>query len=343
MSSQYPSGAWGGLAPSAAGTAGPRPSAAGFSLDEAWLRVAGQRGTVALRPMTAVELLDAAFASIRTSPAAMLGTAGVLAAVHALALSTPLWWARLSDAAPDRSEPGFGEELLALTIWIGTWAVAAVAVCVLLAPLALAAALGRDGAGAWRGASPRRWLSFVGVTLLLPLVSLVGLLPVAAGAALLAAGADVAGGLLVGLGAAAWVLGWQPLVLRRWSLAPVAVGAEGRGAWAALRRSWHLTRGGSWRVLGAQVAAWVVSLVAFPVLTGPTGIVAELITGEGDSAARTVTAEALLVVGDVAAGSVLLAFLACVTALVHLDVRIRREGLAVRLLHDLWRGRAEHP
>lgn len=118
----------------------------------------------------------------------------------------------------------------------------------------------------------------------------------------------------------------------------------------AIRRSWQLTRGGFWRVLGTSLLVWVSVAVAAGVVAGPVQLLLDLLAallypngGSADEAAL-VRAGTLLVVGAVSTltGAVGMTLQLTTGALLYLDARMRREGLDLGLARYLeFRARRE--
>ncbi|MFN8077213.1 MAG: hypothetical protein U0Q15_17580 [Kineosporiaceae bacterium] len=317
----------------------------GLALDEAWLRVAGQRGTVPLRPLSMTDLLDGAFATIRSRPALMMGTSLAVAALGRLVAALPGLWAA-ATRSPDEPPPDSGATSAALA-----WSLEAllllllvVLVAVLLTPAVTEAALGRRTAATqWRRHWRARWRRVVALVLVAAASFALGLLPAWTGGVLRAGGADLAGAVLVWVGVIGWVLVWLPLLASRLTPAAAVLLGEDLPARAAVSRAWRLTRGHAWRTLGTSLIAWVSAALAALVMTLPTELVASLIADPEDPQAgfgAVLLADAVSAAGDLAVAAAVLPFLACVIGLIHLDLRMRSEGLAVRLLHDLSRAAA---
>ncbi|MGO1582051.1 MAG: glycerophosphoryl diester phosphodiesterase membrane domain-containing protein, partial [Actinomycetaceae bacterium] len=114
-------------------------------------------------------------------------------------------------------------------------------------------------------------------------------------------------------------------VLARLSLAYPAVVLEKAGPGTALSRSWSLTKGSTWRVVGIYVLAFLIAGVIVAVVGVPVALVGQLL---GLSPALMVIAVTLL---DVLVSLVTTPFTAGVISLVYIDQRMRREGLDVQL------------
>jgi possible integral membrane protein len=97
-----------------------------------------------------------------------------------------------------------------------------------------------------------------------------------------------------------------------------------------MRRSWQLTKGSFWRVVG-------ILLIAALITSALTGIVSTILGAAGGLAAAQENADAYaaIMAGTNFLNSVLqaaiLPFSAAVTALTYIDLRMRKEGLDVEL------------
>lgn len=203
------------------------------------------------------------------------------------------WGALAADASPAEIEQALAD------LFPVMWAVGVAAlvsgvlspvVSGIAAPLVAQAATTRTGTDA--GAFHRltgRWIGLIGASVLM-------ILAVAAGTLLL-----VVPGVIVGVGLA--VIG------------PVAA-MEGATPTEALRRSWKLTLGFKWRVFGIELLCGLFVAIAAMIVTA----LVELISGP-------MTYTSSLVV-SVIVGAFTGAWMACVTALIYVDLRIRKEGLA---------------
>ena len=149
-----------------------------------------------------------------------------------------------------------------------------------------------------------------------------------------AAGAgDLAAVLLLAGGAGGLLL--AVLAGLRWSLAAPVLVLERAGVTTAMRRSWRLVNGSAWRVLGILLLAAIITYIGQVIIAVPTGVLAGL-PAQGQSSpygSLPVTFAQLLIsgIGTIAGGAVFYPFNAAVTALLYIDLRMRREGLDVRL------------
>ncbi|WP_415840795.1 glycerophosphoryl diester phosphodiesterase membrane domain-containing protein, partial [Nocardiopsis rhodophaea] len=134
---------------------------------------------------------------------------------------------------------------------------------------------------------------------------------------------------LVGLAAVAALAVW---VWVRTSLAmPVAV-LERLGPGQSLARSWRLTRGSWWRVFGILLLSALVAALVSGILSTPFSLVGMVAAITAPGAAWVyVVGGTTSFVGTVIAGALTVPFVVGVTTLLYVDLRMRREGLDLRL------------
>ena len=149
-------------------------------------------------------------------------------------------------------------------------------------------------------------------------------------------------GLGVGIGLTLLgLLGWAVVGLWfwvRWGLAAPALLLEHLAVGAALRRSVALVKGSFWRVLGILLLTVVVVYFVMLAVGTPFSLLGNLVIGldsqgSGDlpSAGVFFAQQAVASLGSVLGSVLALPFLASVTALIYIDLRMRREGLDVEL------------
>ncbi|MCQ1999278.1 glycerophosphoryl diester phosphodiesterase membrane domain-containing protein [Arthrobacter zhaoxinii] len=128
------------------------------------------------------------------------------------------------------------------------------------------------------------------------------------------------------IAAAAWVS-------VKLSLAPAALVLEGIGVFPAVRRSWQLTKGNWWRTFGILALTSLTVNVLSQILSVPLtfGISALTVV---DNVAVTVLSVVLLFVVSLLVAALTCAFQSAVTALLYIDLRIRREGFDLALMKD---------
>jgi len=314
---------------------------------------------VPLRPLLFGEVLDGAFQTVRRNPAAMLGSSllgqclSLLLAATLIAGSIGLL-ARLEQL--DRGQLDSDAELSAL---LGpVLGLAAGGMGVTLLSLVLLSILGgvmavpvsRSSLNRKTGFKQmwvlvrHRLLALTGLSFVLLLVPAVplGLLFVVAVAIL--AGTGPAGFLVVfpiGLGAVA-VIVWLSIKLL---VAPAAVAVEELGVIESLRRSWSLTTASWWRIFGIVLVASLIVGVIGQVLQIPislaVGGISSVVTPHAGIEQQTSTSTLLTVISMVVSGligALGFAFQSAVSALVYLDLRMRRDGLDVELLRMMESG-----
>ncbi|WP_436736682.1 hypothetical protein [Streptomyces sp. BBFR102] len=336
-----------------------------------WPPPAPKPGVVPLRPLQAGDLFGGVFATMRRYPGALFGVVAVVYGAYLVVAAGVLyggWYAqrnaidRLFGTSADGAPPT--SELTSVLVtsglaWLAVMALALVAnaaVAVACTTVTREAVLGRPARFGQVLRATRRFPTVVGIQLLSGLtvmipIALLFLFMVLATVALLGRG-DVGPWLtllpLLFLGAAVvsvWL--WVRLALAT----PAAV-FEGQGPVAAIRRSTRLVRDDWWRTFGLLLLAGLMAMgvsMAAQIVTGAfQGPVAPLDidpeTGRfGSAEARAVftdilTASAIgFVVGSVVqVAAMILTHLTA--ALVYVDLRIRKEGLADALIAGLGQG-----
>lgn len=316
-------------------------------------------GIVPLRPLSLGEILDGAFQAIRTNPRTMIGVSAIVVAVATLLTTLPSA-ALLTDlGGGSLFEPGAAptaEDFASLVL--GTiraslpgYVVLLVATAVLGALLTISvsnAVLGvrTGGAALWRRVRPRLG-AVLGLSVLLTLLSLgvAGVL-VGPGIAILRYGDPLTGALVLLAGAVPAVLVSLALTAKLGLAAPSLL-LEDRSPASAIARSWQLTRGSFWRVLGILLLASIIQGIGAAVVSAPFGLVAGLVTGAAgdpsnpyDSFWGNVVQLLISGLGQTIGSAVFYPFSAAVTTLLYLDVRMRREGLDVELVRHVEGGPA---
>ncbi|WP_106213197.1 hypothetical protein [Kineococcus rhizosphaerae] len=306
-------------------------------------------GIVPLRPLGLGEIWDGAFRGFRQNPKVMVGlSAVVVTATSLVSLVASVFFTRDVVGLANSLEAGTGSvddvfstlqssaPLLVLSALLQ-----AIAVLVLNGMLIVSvseAVLGRRiGFGDLWARCRARVLPLVGLSVLITLVSaLVWVVLLAPGVLVLVfAGSDVGTGvgvLVTLLGALAALAGWAWFWVKS-SMASPAMLLEGLGIRASLARSFRLTRRSFWRLFGIQLLTLVVVQFAVGAVSVPFGVVGGVLgatLGAGGTGA-IVAQNAVQTVGQMAGSIVAYPFLASVTALLYVDLRMRREGLDVEL------------
>ncbi len=311
-------------------------------------------GIVPLRPLGVGEILDGAFQAVRSNPRTMIGvSAAVVAAVTLLSIVPQAFLLQGLGIDPDLSP---GAELTAreqLDILSGaveaqllpgilTFLAVTVLTALLIVPVS-AAVLGRrtEPGEMWQRARSRL-LPAIGLALLTGLAVGVGVVAVLSpGIAALVAGSPELGVVLLLVGAVAAVV-VALLLTVRWALAAPALVLEKAPVLTALRRSWRLTRGSFWRVLGILLLTGIIVSIGQAVISVPFGALSALPgAGQDDPSGDLGTVFARLLIngiGTIVAGAIFYPFNAAASALLYIDLRMRREGLDVRLAQTVAQG-----
>ena len=304
-------------------------------------------GIIPLRPITLGEILDGAFQAIRANPRTMLGFSAVVLVVTTLLalIPTALFTQQLTDQLT-RASTGQAVNLNDVTAGL-TGAVEAIipatllqwlATTVLNAILVLAvseAVLGRQiGPGAlWARVRGRIWAVLgLGLLIGLALTGVILVLTLLAVVLVLAAG-PTAGGLITLLLLFPLALGLCLFAGFRWSLAGPALLLENQKVTMAMRRSWRLVRGSWWRVFGILLLAAIIVSVGRGIVVAPFQLMAQIPTAAAGGGIGGIVAGLLVQdIGTIIAGTIFYPFSAAVSALLYIDLRMRREGLDVELM-----------
>jgi len=304
-------------------------------------------GIIPLRPITLGEILDGAFQAIRANPRTMLGFSAVVLVVTTLLalLPTALFTQRLTDqlARSSSSEPvnisdltagvtGAVEAIIPATLlqWLATTVLNAILV------LAVSeAVLGRRiGPGAlWARVRGRIWAVLgLGLLIAAALLGVVLVLTVLAVGIVLAAG-PTAGGLITLLVLLPVGFGVCLYAAFRWSLAGPALLLENQKVTMAMRRSWRLVQGSWWRVFGILFLAAIIVSVGRGIVVAPFQLLAAIPSAAAGGGLGGIVGSLLVQdIGTIISGTIFYPFSAAVSALLYIDLRMRREGLDVELM-----------
>lgn len=116
-------------------------------------------------------------------------------------------------------------------------------------------------------------------------------------------------------------------LLVRFHVALIVVVVEGERGTQALRRSWRLVTGHSWRVLGIVVLVELITTVAALILAAPF-VISEVVTAPG----FVPETSALTVIGGMLASVLVAPLGSLATVLLYFDLRVRTEGFNLELL-----------
>jgi hypothetical protein len=309
-------------------------------------------GIVPLRPLSLGEIYDGAFQALRTNPRTMLGVTAVVVTLltvvdslirltttrglQDLPFLSPTGEVELGPGAFDDVAADVGTALGGL---LASVVLQSLAIAVVTGLLTLSVSQGVLGRRLpldelW-GRTRRRVPALVGLSLVV-LAAIVAAVVAAVlpGLALTAAAGPVGAVLLV-VGVPAAIVAAAYLYTRL-SLATPALMLEEATVRTALRRSWLLVRGSSWRVFGILLLTGIITMLTVLVVTAPFGVVSTVLSlnaPDDPLAALSLTWPQLLVtgIGTIVASTIVYPFTASVTALLYVDLRMRREGLDVQL------------
>jgi hypothetical protein len=141
------------------------------------------------------------------------------------------------------------------------------------------------------------------------------------GVGLVVAAATAVGLLLAGVGAI--------FVFVVTALAGPVVVLENAGVRQALRRSWYLTIGDFWRVLGVRALTMGVSFLMAFVLSVPFEVLKVVFGGSGFTGPAPLGSLLVTAVGAILGGAITSSFASCVDGLLYVDRRMRAEGLDI--------------
>jgi len=181
----------------------------------------------------------------------------------------------------------------------------------------------------WQHARPQLWRLLVVTVLVSILVGLVGALWV--GGMVWAAVANQYAVLaIVAVVGGIGTLGWTGWMTVRTLLATPALMLEQLHVLESVRRSFRLTRGSFWRLLGIYLLTSILVGVVAQVVSVPITIVSSLllVTMSGEAAVLAITTA----LSSIVAALITTPFSAAVVALLYIDTRMRREGLDVQLV-----------
>jgi hypothetical protein len=311
-------------------------------------------GLIPLRPLDLGTLLGAAFRVLRRNPRPTFGVSllvqGVVTIVTLLLVGSVTIGSilRVQGAAPqDQSAIAAGTAAFAilsallslfLSLVAGAWLQGILVIEVARATLGEKLTL----RGLWRYAKGRIW-------------ALVGWSGIIAAAMVVAFGIVVGiivalvatlGSVGVLLGVLVGVLGGLGLVvLGVWlgtkvALVPSAIVIERLPVRGAIARSWSLTAGYFWKVFGIQLLVWLILSVASNIAVTPFsllgGILLAFIDPNGTNSGFFVAASIGIYVFQLLVTLVVSAIVAVIstatTALIYLDLRMRKEGLELELV-----------
>ena len=311
-------------------------------------------GIIPLRPLLFGEILDGSFQTIRRNAKAMLGASllaqslaavltAVLAAISANSEgSLATWMEGLNRQELASVGLGFAGGILLFSVL--TLFISAVLQGAMVVPVARSVLNRPTGfRQMWTLARPRAGALLRLAGLLLVAWVLAVLLFAALSVLLVSAVGGV--GVLVLIPAGLACLALTIWIYIKLMVAPAAVVIEELGALDGVRRSWELTRGNWWRILGITLVVGIMVRVVAQVVMIPVSLLSAFYSGvvsphggpEQALAAAVVVGVATVIVSALV-GAVGYAFQTSVMALLYLDLRMRKDGLDIALLRLLESG-----
>lgn len=312
---------------------------------------APRAGIVPLHPLTFGTVLGRSFVALRTNPRVLLGFAlgmqmvtylVLLVAVGGIAFASFSRLATVPVSSPDYPDLFAGATAItaisSLVLGVAGSALTVIVQGVVVAEVAHGVVAEKLTVGAlWRRMRPAFWRLF-GYTLLSSGAVLAAVLILGAAAfalGLLALPAGIVAAVLFALAAIPLAF-W--LTTRLFLVTPVLV-LEGSGVFAAIARSWRLTRGRFWRTL----ATWFVIQAGFSIITQIVVVPLNLFSGmfvgvlsptgdpEVTAIIGTLGVGVLVQVVSLLVQSIALVVNATAACLVYVDARMRTEGLDLDL------------
>ena len=351
----YPSTSGGPGTPGAPGAPG-YPGYGGYTSV-----LAPKPSIIPLRPLSIGEILGGAFESLRANPKAMfvpslvvMGIVGLLSAGSLALFLSRLGLPNLTSGEAELSEAdldNIGSSLVGLLVQLGVTSVLSMMATSIIIGLLIVTVsrtiLGRKASlgDVWQRTRPRVW-ALIGQTLLIELILAVitavfVAVAVGIGWALLGnviangASEDSAGTFVVAflvLLALLIVLGLAVFALMcKLCLAPAALVLENIGVMEGISRSWTLTRGYFWRIVGIRLLSFIIVFFATQIVSQGVSIVMQgLVYAAPDMTLAILVASTLL---SSLIQAAILPFDSAVVALMYTDLRMRSEGLDVELRH----------
>ncbi|WP_445996198.1 glycerophosphoryl diester phosphodiesterase membrane domain-containing protein [Okibacterium fritillariae] len=311
-------------------------------------------GLIPLRPLSFGTLISAPFQTLRRNPKTTFGSAllitGVTTILTLLVVGLVSYFAfgRIAQAAvEDRDTIAAGAVLqivlaslipFLLTIAGAVFLQGVIVTEVARATLGEKLRLGE----AWKATWPRFW-ALVAWTLV---ASLAMLLAIGLLIGLIVLLVSLGGG-FVGASVAVGILGFLVLIAAvfwlstKLSLVPSGIVLERLGFAAAIRRSWSLTTGYFWKTLGIQLlVAFIVGTVS-QVVTTPVSVIFSVVAGSLDPTGSAITDNNIttiivlyivLALLSIITSSVTAVAQSATSALIYIDLRMRKEGLDLQLM-----------
>lgn len=309
-------------------------------------------GLIPLRPLTLGTLLAASFQVIRRNPRPIFGFSllltGLIFVFTLLVVGFVSFFAfsRVSSATgADQDAVEAGSVATIILSALVPVVLSIVVTAILQSIVVLEVARGTLGeklklAGLWRQAKGRIG-AVIGWSLLLTGAAVLALVILSAVIGLIIAFGGTAGivvGVILGVLAAGGALVLSFWLGTRLCLVPSALMLERLPLRAAIARSWSLTTGYFWKTLGIQLLVAAIVQTVAGIISAPLqlllgfGSVLLNPNGEGDGLiAGAVVLYVLTIILSIVFGAIAAVIQSATTALIYIDIRMRKEGLDLEL------------
>lgn len=313
-------------------------------------------GIIPLRPLSIGDIYQGAFAAIKTNARTMFGfTAALLGVVLVISIATN--YAIINLVLPNYLSPSSPYAAVFTSLsgsfsQLGGSLLQALAT-VLLSGLIIVAVsrsvLGRVASSkeVWER-TKSKFLPLIGLNIIISIISgLMMIIGIAVFFALLASAASTAKtdreflqdlsimlvGLFILMVISALVGSYLSI---KFSVASPAMVLENLGVFAAIGRSWSLTRGNFWRLFGINILTAIITSMVAGIFVGIADALGAIFIVVGSSSPEDVIASLnttyiLVMVMSTIAQLLILPFTSSVNALLYIDLRMRKEGLDVEL------------
>ena len=313
-------------------------------------------GIIPLRPLSIGDIYQGAFAAIKTNARTMFGfTAALLGVVLVISIATN--YAIINLVLPNYLSPS-SPYAAVFTSLSGSFSqlggsLLQVLATVLLSGLIVVAVsrsvLGRVASSkeVWER-TKSKFLPLIGLNIIISIISgLMMIIGIAVFFALLASAASTANtdreflqdlsimlvGLFILMVISALVGSYLSI---KFSVASPAMVLENLGVFAAIGRSWSLTRGNFWRLFGINILTAIITSMVAGIFGGIASALSVIFVVAGSSSPEDAitsinTAYILTMVVSTIAQLLILPFTSSVNALLYIDLRMRKEGLDVEL------------
>ena len=357
-----PAGEQGGAGQYGAGQYAHRATAygaAGPDFTHSPFALAPKPGIIPLRPLSVTEIIGGAFEALRANPRAMFLPALIVMSIVGLISAAVTFLTTRAEfdalaALPDSTGTSANDTETALEVFriTGIAGLAQTGPSLLLSLVSTIltgllimtvsrSVLGRIATPSevWARVRSRIW-PLIGQSVLIGLIGLVAVLlslgffiaVIVAAISAFDGDPDVAammiGVLVLFILTIAFVLVAIYLSIRL-SFSSAALILENVGVWEGMRRSWHLTKGSFWRVLGILLLALVITTTLVGLVSSALSFVGGLTALGGEDAYAAVMAGSSFLSSVLQAA--VLPFNSAVVALTYIDLRMRKEGLDVEL------------